>query len=150
MRTFLALVSTLLLAAFAATAEDADVAAAPPFEPQTQNDVTFLSGGIGQQERDALRALDDYNVRVALTRADGAYLSDIHVVVEDADGKPLIDTTTRGPIFLAELAPGRYRIQASTDGRTTERRVIDVPTERDQVRLYVALEEAGESASKQQ
>lgn len=68
------------------------------------------------------------------------------VVIEDAAGAPLVETTTRGPILLAQLEPGRYVIRAAYEGRTTERRLIDVPKERDQVRLYVALADTTQQA----
>jgi hypothetical protein len=147
MKSFLMTTAALLLLTTPAAGESHDVAAAPPLQPQMQSGVTFLTGGIGQGERDRLRGLDDdYNVRVALTQADGAYLADIRVAIEDANGTSLVETTTRGPIFLAELAPGRYVLRASKQGRTTERRVIDVPKDRDQVRLYVALVDSSRSA----
>jgi hypothetical protein len=144
-RGFLAGVVSLILFAFPAAAEDsADVAAPAPLAPQSQNGATFLTGGVGDREQAELRKLDDdYNVRIALTNADGAYISRVDVVIEDAAGRSLIETTTRGPIVLAQLEPGRYRLQARSEGRTTERRVIDVPKNAEAVRLYVALEDTG-------
>lgn len=140
MRSLLLLTVALLLASPVVAQ---DVAALPPLEAQVQSGVRFLSGGLGEGERDRLRALDDdYNVRVALTNAEGAYLHAVDVVVEGKDGRKLVETTTRGPIFLAQLDPGRYLLRASAEGRTTERRVIDVSPERDQTRLYVALVDA--------
>jgi len=149
MKLFITISSALLLLAAPAVAQPPDVAAAPPLVPQVQNGVRFLTGGIGDREQKELRELDDdYNVRVAMTREDGAYLADVDVVLENRSGKALLETTTRGPILLAELAPGRYVMRASSEGRTTERRVIDVPREHDQIRLYVALEDASQQAAK--
>lgn len=141
MNRCLSILFACLLLASHASAESSDVAAPPPLSPQVQNGIRFLTGGIGNQEQEKLRELDDdYNVRVALTRDDGAYLSNIHIAIEDRAGETLLETTTRGPILLAELAPGRYVMRASSEDRTTERRIIDVPKNRDPVRLYVALE----------
>ncbi len=145
MRRFLLTTAILTLLAVPAAAEGPDVAAPAPLQPQVQNGIRFLSGGVGDREQAELRELnDDYNVRIALTRADGAYLSSVDVVIEDAAGTPLVETTTRGPILLAQFEPGRYVIQAAYEGRTTERRLIDVPKQEDQVRLYVALAEAAQ------
>ncbi len=139
----------LLVLASPAGAEPPDVATASPLMPQMQNGISFLTGGIGDREQERLRELDDdYSLRVALTRADGAYLADVKVVIEDKAGHNLVETTTRGPILLADLAPGRYLMRATFEGRMAERRVIDIPKDRDQVRLFVAIEEMGEKTAK--
>ena len=131
---------TLLLLPLAAVAATPPEAAPLPLQVQTQNGIRFLSGGVGQDEQHQIARLGrDYSVRVALTAPGGAYLSDVNVVIEDAAGKPLVQTTTQGPILFAQLAPGHYRLQASSQGRRTEQRMIDVPKAGSQVRLYVAL-----------
>lgn len=116
-------------------------AAGPPLVKATQNGVAFVSGGLGQTEQEELRQLQPgYDVRVVLTDPAGEYLDDLHVTVSDASAKQLVDTTTQGPILLAQLAPGHYRLKASLHGWTTEERTLIVPGRRGKpVSLYVAL-----------
>jgi len=146
MRIFILTVTTLALLALRAGADEMDVAAAAPLQPQVQHGVQFLSGGVGDMEQDELLVLNKkYNLRVALTDAKGEYLSGIEVAIENSAGKALVETTTAGPILLAELDPGRYVLKASDHGRKPEERVVDVPKLPQQARLYVAMPAASGS-----
>jgi hypothetical protein len=146
MRIFILAIATLTLLALRAGGEEMQVANAAPLEPQVQNGVKFLSGGVGDREQDELLVLDKkYNLRVALTDAKGEYLSGIHVTIENSKGEALVETTTDGPILLAELAPGRYVLKARDEGRKAERRVLDVPKAPEQARVYVAMPHEGGS-----
>lgn len=142
MKRLLTLIASIVALGVASAGADPDAASPPPLTPETQNGVKFMTGGVSDSEQAKLRELGDaYNLRVALTNAEGAYLSDVDVVIEDASGKILLEANTRGPILLARLEPGRYHLKAMQEGRTTERRTVDVPRQEDQVRLYVALVE---------
>jgi hypothetical protein len=131
-----------------ALAEQPDVSAPPPLTPVVAGDVTFLTGGVGESEQAAIRKMTgDYNVRITLTRPDGAFLSGVDVQLESASGHSLIHTRTRGPMMLVRLDPGRYVLKASEQGHTPERRVIDVAKGGDPVQLYVALEPSASGSS---
>lgn len=145
MRSLLATLAALSLAFGAqALAVEGEEAPDSPLTPRVQNGVLFVSGGVGDREQRRLRELEgDYNVRVALTNAEGAYLQRVDFAIEDDSGRSLVEATTRGPIVLVRLEPGRYLLRAATEGRSAERRVIDVPEGGDPVRLYVALVDTG-------
>jgi hypothetical protein len=77
-------------------------------------DVPHLSGGVGSDEREALRAKErDYNVKVITAMKSGDYLSGVVVVIESAAKEPVLETTMTGPILLAKLPPGSYTIRAT-------------------------------------
>ena len=86
--------------------------------PQTQNGVSFISGGVGQDDADAMRAAAaSYNLHLLFAiSGNGDYLSDIHVTIRDRQGQTLVDTTADGPFFLAKLKPGSYRVTADNAG----------------------------------
>lgn len=46
----------------------------------------------------------------------GAYLSDVHVLVRQLDGKVIFDAVSEGPFLLIDLAPGRYGLMANYGG----------------------------------
>lgn len=142
MRPFLVIAFVALLAApaLALPVAPANRGAAPALAKMTQHGVAFVTGGVGQAEQQELRGLQpDYNTRIVLTDRKGEYLDDLHVTVSDTSGKQLIDTTTHGPILMAQLQPGRYHLTAKLHGWTTEQRTIQVPAKHGEAQLYVAL-----------
>jgi hypothetical protein len=109
-RRYLQLVITAALLTLTVTARTADV--------------PHVSGGIGSDERDQLRAKErDYNIKVLTAMESGDYLSGVQVVIESAKKEPMLETTMAGPILLATLPPGSYTIKATAGGRTLTRTV---------------------------
>lgn len=90
----------------------------PAITPQIQGEVSFVSGGIGGDERDALQDMRaDYNLHLLFSiQGSGEYLSDIKVGITDATGHGLLETVSEGPMLFARLKPGIYRISADRDG----------------------------------
>lgn len=97
----------------------------PSIKPQIQGEVSFVSGGIGADERDALQLMRaDYNLHLLFSMRDtGEYLSDIKVVVTDATGNDLLETVAEGPMLFARLKPGRYSISADRNGHLINKTV---------------------------
>lgn len=94
-------------------------------EPRTVGNIVYRSGGIGEDERTALRALSaDYNLRLSfIAEGRGAYLSGVRVRIENQEGKPMLNAQADGPWFFARLPAGRYRIAATLAGDTVSRDV---------------------------
>lgn len=84
-----------------------------PEHVQNQNGVAFISGGVGDEEVDALSAMSsNYSLKLVFAeKASGSFVADVHVLIEDAKGTQLIDMASAGPWFLAALKPGRYRLK---------------------------------------
>ena len=87
-------------------------------EPQTQNDVTFVSGGVGETERNAMEAMkSDYNLDLLFAvKGTGEFVADVNVRIADAQGNTLVETVADGPFLFARLKPGRYAVLAEKDG----------------------------------
>lgn len=95
-------------------------------EPREQNGVTYVTGGVGTEEQDALKALtqEGYNLELLFAeRGTGAYLANVHVLVTDAGGRTVLDTRVDGPALLAKLPNGRYDVVADYHGVRQERTV---------------------------
>ena len=116
-----ALVSTAMVVAVALTSTAA--LAAPT--PHQQNRITWVNGGVGQEEQSAMQAQRaDYNLRLTFaTRQSGAYRSDVQLDVTDARGTNLLSVANTGPMFFAKLPPGTYHISAAAEGKTFKRTV---------------------------
>lgn len=88
---------------------------------QTQGEVRYLSGGIGSDESEAIKAArDSYSLTLTLAgKAEGrdVYLSSVPVTIRDASGKTVLEVTSSGPYLLADLPAGRYEISARYAGQ---------------------------------
>jgi hypothetical protein len=99
--------------------------ALPP--EQTQGRVTYVSGGIGQEESLAFEAAaSQYPLALEFAikhvpRAE--YTANVHVVVTDTQGTRVLDTHSDGPFLLAKLPQGRYTVTAERHQQTLTRTV---------------------------
>ncbi len=95
-------------------------------EPQHQGDVSFVSGGVGDEDRSAMRAMaHDYNLHLQFaTTGSGEYLAGVDVTVSDEKGKTLLDAIADGPLFFVKLPPGRYKIAVAQGGRSQSRTIV--------------------------
>jgi hypothetical protein len=111
-------VLALALLGFAAQAQ-------APMQPQTQGGITFVSGGISIEERQAMQELEgSYNLRLLFVAEEsGEYLWGVKVQLMDQEGKTLLEAVSDGPYFLAKLSPGRYTVIAEDEGRAIKRSV---------------------------
>ena len=91
-------------------------------------EVSYVSGGIGVAEQEALKAREqDFNLKLVFTLVEGNFLADVGVQVKDGAGETLIEHIAGGPMFLARLAPGRYTVSATYEGRSITRKVLVGP-----------------------
>jgi opacity protein-like surface antigen len=93
--------------------------------PQQQNGITYVNGGVGQEEQDAMKAQRaDYNLLLTFaSKQSGAYRSDVQLDITDAKGADLVSAANTGPMFFAKLPPGTYHISAAAEGKTFKRTV---------------------------
>lgn len=123
-------VLAMLLAAFPALLPAAD---APPsdsstvqLQPQEQNGITYLSGGIGLDESEAFKQIKGYNLHMTFsTGALNEYLSNVDVVIQAADGRVLLSLNQVGPIVYVKLPADKYTILARQNGQE-KRSTVDL------------------------
>lgn len=94
-------------------------------EAQTENGITYLCGGIGANEAQAMkRAASEFDLMLTFAASNGAYLADVNVDVADARGKPILNTTCGGPIMLVDFDKGgKYRVRAEAGQHIVSRTV---------------------------
>jgi len=91
-----------------------------------ENGVSYVTGGIGDEERAAIQAQQQhYNLHVTNTDHNGAYVGDTHVAIYDRHGNTLASQDV-GPLFYAELPRGRYTIVASNDAGDEKRKIVTI------------------------
>jgi hypothetical protein len=114
------LISLACVAAFSqAPQEDQPVSPEALPEAQTQNGISYMCGGIGNDAAASMKqAARQHDLMLTFATREGNYLSDVNVEITDARGRPLLDTTCDGPIMLVDLPKGgRYRISAEVNGK---------------------------------
>ena len=127
-------VSTILVSmlsavgiAVAATAMSASTSALPP--EQVQGSVSYLSGGIGLDESNAIKqAASQYPLELEFVRKatpKAEYLSNIKVTIKDHAGKTVLDTMSNGPFLLAKLPAGQFTVTAER-GSEAKQRVVNI------------------------
>lgn len=76
--------------------------------------IPYVSGGVGTDEREALKALaGQYNLKIEFAATQGNYLGDIRVTLR---GPVSLDAVSEGPWFLAKVPPGSYSVTAASEG----------------------------------
>ena len=105
--------STLAALVIAAVAAAGAQAQAPLPQPQTQNGVTYLNGGAGDEEVQSIKAsMKDYSLALLFSRTGGDYVASVAVTIKDAKGATVFETPSAGPYLLVKLPPGKYSVVA--------------------------------------
>lgn len=104
-------------------------------EAKTFKGITYLSGGIGIDERETLRRMgQDYDLKLGFAEKAGNYLSDVEVTIKDAGSTTVLEAVSQGPWFFVKLPAGKYTILATTMGKT--RQHVAQVTSHGQTSLY--------------
>jgi len=84
-------------------------------QPQTQGDVTYVSGGIADDWQQAMEAQkSQYNLHLLFAQeGTGAYFTNVPVQITDSSGQTVLNAVSQGPFFYARLKPGSYKVTAS-------------------------------------
>jgi hypothetical protein len=115
-----------------ARATDADLA------PVQENGITYVSGGVGLDERPAIaRMSNGFNMKVSMRTPCGrAHIAPLRI--EDGDGRTVLDIPAAGPTFLAKLPAGKYTVHVTPDDEAPLVRTVSVPAS-GQARLVLAV-----------
>jgi hypothetical protein len=101
---------------------DTQAIAPLPLEIKTQGDITYVTGGVGDEELRMLLAKGgDFNLHLLLNAKGGDYLSNIAIHVTDAKGTGVLDVSDAGPYLYVKLAPGKYSLEATRHESETKK-----------------------------
>jgi hypothetical protein len=133
-RTFMAVGLLQALSAFAA-----DLSALPP--AQTQNGITYITGGVGKPESTAMKAEGGrHDLMLIFANRRSEFLANVKVSIADRNHETVLDIVS-GPILLVDLPAGRYTVRADVDG-TLLTKTIDVSGRQHKQVAYVWPNEA--------
>lgn len=94
-------------------------------KPVTQDDVTYLCGGVGEEESTYMKQeARGYDLMLTFATRSGAYLADVDVDIKDAKGESVLQLACDSPILLVDLPRGgTYKVRAETAGYTLNKTV---------------------------
>jgi opacity protein-like surface antigen len=125
------------LIACAASAGAFAQSAMPP--EQTQGNVRYVTGGIGKDESEAMKAAEStYSISLVFAvQRDGKadYLANVPVTIRDTSGNTVFSLSNDGPYLLVKLPAGSYDVSASHDGQVKSQHVTVGPAGRADHRL---------------
>jgi hypothetical protein len=126
MKTKIAQISVVLATLFSTLSFAEENPSLPPVK--TQGQTQFLSGGIGKDESEAmLQVRSSWPLTLELTQLTQAggptaeYISDVQIIIKDALGNTVLDTTADGPYLLVKLPAGKYSLDATYNSITLHR-----------------------------
>jgi hypothetical protein len=87
-------------------------------QPQEQNGISYVSGGIGIDGVNAIKSMQsNYNLRLMFaSNGSGQYYAEVRVTIMDPGGSALLQAVSDGPYFYARVKPGQYKVMAEAAG----------------------------------
>jgi len=83
---------------------------------QAQNGISYLSGGIGEDEAKAIQQATGYNLHMTFSiGAEGKYVPDVDLLIQNAQG-PVLTLSQAGPLVYVQLPAGKYTVVATRKG----------------------------------
>lgn len=90
----------------------------PATQPSEYQGIPYITGGIGQEEREQLFfAAPEYNLKLLFAEKGGSYTADTEIQVTRPDGRKVLELIAGGPLVYARLPAGNYRISVTANGR---------------------------------
>jgi hypothetical protein len=86
--------------------------------------ITYVSGGITLDEREALAAkYKGYNLKLMFAAKSGEYVADIKVAISDSKGKKVLVADSDGPWLFTNLPAGKYTVTAAMMGKEKQNKL---------------------------
>lgn len=96
----------------------------PLVERRTRDGLTFINGGVGIRQRNAIEQVEDnFGLKLVFADLDGRYIADVAVDILDDQDRRVFSLDDGGPWLLTDLPPGNYQVRALFDGERKTRRV---------------------------
>lgn len=93
-------------------------------------EIPYMSAGVGEDRTSPTpQGPTPWTLKMVFAEKQSrSYVSDVDVVITDAEGKEVVTAFSDGPWFLVGLPRGTYELQATYEG-TTEKQSVTVADE---------------------
>lgn len=118
------------------------IAAIPP-ETQAKGDVSYISGGVSDEELADLKARgEQFNVHIMVSAPSGHYISDVTLRVLDNKDVAFLTIDDAGPYVYINLPAGTYTLEATPkDGAMMKK--VKIHVGKGTVKQHFTFAEAG-------
>jgi hypothetical protein len=108
---------------------------------KTQGSISFITGGIGSDQSNAMfAAAKNWSVLIEMSQIDGsgrgAWIAGINVRILDSKQKIVLEAVSDGPLILLNAPAGQYEIEASYQGKVLKRSLTIKDKENQRVALF--------------
>ena len=94
-----------------------DAIPALPLEMLTENGVSYISGGIGDEEKEQLKAQEtNFNIHVLITGLNGEFVSSVKFRLLSPKGAQIINIEDAGPYVYVKIPAGSYDAEITSNG----------------------------------
>ncbi|MFY9963160.1 carboxypeptidase regulatory-like domain-containing protein, partial [Pseudomonas sp.] len=102
-----------------------------------QNGISYVAGGIGQDESRAIQQVQGYNLQLTFSSgSQNKYVPDVDLMIQGVQGQILLRLNQVGPMVQVKLPPGKYNLIASRNGEQQVGAVNVVPGQTEKVNLH--------------
>lgn len=92
-------------------------------EKQSQNAVTFITGGVGDEERDYFKQVrDQYSLHIMNSSKNGEFTGDSTLTIYNREGNAIV-TSDIGPLTYVDLPPATYTLTVENNGAVQKKYV---------------------------
>lgn len=108
-----------------------------PFEVKSYNGISYVTGGIGFDERKALAKIGkDYSLKLVFARTGGAYVAMVNVEIRNSKERTIFAAVSRGPWLYADLPSGSYTVIATSKGNPLQKQAQIEAEGQTEIRFY--------------
>lgn len=95
------------------------------YEGRSSDDVSYVTGGIGNGEREAIEASKaDYNLHITSAAVSGEFVGDTSIIINRMHGSETEEVLNveSGPLLYVRLPAGNYHLAAEQGGQIKEQK----------------------------
>lgn len=109
---------------------------------QTSDGISYITGGIGDEELAALKAQEDnYNAHLLLATVSGEYMGDVALSFTDKGGNEVLKVDSAGPLFYVNLPAGVYNIEATSRSGAVQKAKLTVSAKASKGKVVIRFKE---------
>ncbi len=111
-------------------------------EIQTEGGITYITGGIGDEELAEINAREsDFNTHLLLKAKNGEYMGEVDLRFFDTKGVEVFAVEDVGPYFYVNLPVGKYSVEATSQKGTVKKAKVNASAKLTKGQVHIIFNE---------